>query len=214
MIILDSQILDDSIAARTINQVIATPNTEITSFISGKLNHHIFKVINHHKISLPLVAISLALIPDIIVIKTVDTLIAKQIIAGENIIGIKYSNLKYSKKSHLNTFSQISLNAEAKTIKGDKTTANRNTQILIINTIETTISGIQIARTYQNDRAVFNKDANHHASGGIIHFHRFIKDEYNAVNTHTYELPSIMFCNLLVVHQLRVHLLSSSKPRI
>ena len=112
-------------------------------------------------------------------------LIAKQIIAGEKIIGIRFFNLRYSNNFHLNTFFQISSNASAKTINGAKTIANQITQILIIKTIATTISGIQIAKTYQRDIATFNKDAKVHASDDIIHFHEFSKDEYKAVNTPT-----------------------------
>jgi hypothetical protein len=204
-----------SIAARTINQVIATQNTEITSLASGRLNHHISNWINHHKILVSSVAIGSRLKFAIIVTKTVDILTAKQIIAGEKIIGIKFFTLKYSKKSHLNILSHISLNAEARTIKGDKIIAIQSTQILIINTIETTINGIHIAKTYQNDMAVFNKSAKIHVSlSVIIHFHWFIKDVYSAVHTPTYELPSMMSCSLLVAHQVQVHLLFTSIPHI
>ena len=131
-IIFDSHIFVVSIAAHTINQVIATHNTETISFINGKLNQPMFNFISHHKISLPPVAISSLLNHIIIVTNTDDILIAKQIIAGEKIIGIRFFNLRYSNNFHLNTFFQISSNASAKTINGAKTIANQITQILII----------------------------------------------------------------------------------
>jgi hypothetical protein len=122
---------------------------------------------------------------EITVTKTADILIAKQTIAGEKIIGIKFFRLKYSKNFHLNTFSQSSLNADNNTINGDKTTAIQRIPILIINTRATAINGIPIAKTCQNDKAALNNAGNVHASGGMIPLHEFNKEEYNAVNTPT-----------------------------
>lgn len=48
----DSHIFDVSIAAHTINRVMATQNTEIMSFARGMVQLPIFITINHHKMLL------------------------------------------------------------------------------------------------------------------------------------------------------------------
>jgi hypothetical protein len=213
--------LDASTAARTINQVIATPNADITRDANEVPIPHKFISINHHNIVLPSEAILSSFIFVITVTKTVDMLTAKHISAGENIIGIKFSNLKYSKNFHPFTLSQISLNAEIKTINGDRIIAIRNIQILIINTTATTIKGIQIATRYQKVKKVFNSFTKVQPvfPEGKILSHECIKDEYNVVNTPTYALPFKRSCNLLVAHQLvvpsfRVHSLFLSNHHL
>ena len=175
-----------STAAHTRNQVTAIQRTEIINFQNHIDNPQISNSTNQPKISFFAIAILLKFNPEIIVTKTVDILIAKQTIAGDKIIGIKFFKLKYSKNfDHLNTFSQSSSNAENNTIKGDNTTATQSIQILIINIKATAINGIPIAKTCQNDKTALNNAENVHASGGITHLHEFNKEEYSAVNTPT-----------------------------
>ena len=94
-----------------------------------------------------------------------------------------------------------------RTITGDNAIAIQRIHILIINTSATTINGIHIAITCHKDRATFNNAENTPVSDGITPLHEFKRDEYNAVNTPTYDFQFNISCNLLVLHHDPVHLL-------
>ena len=74
--------------------------------------------------------------------------------------------------------------AVSNTINGARAIATQSIHILIINTTATAISGIHIASICHNDKAAFNNAAKVQASDGITPT-EFIKEEYNAVKTHT-----------------------------
>jgi hypothetical protein len=84
--ILELHSLDpDSTAARTKNRVIAIQRRDTINFQIDTVNHQIFNFISHHKISDFTLSIESTFTHDNIVTKTVEILIAKQIIAGEKI---------------------------------------------------------------------------------------------------------------------------------
>jgi hypothetical protein len=87
-------------------------------------------------------------------IKTADKLIAKQIMAGKNMIGSKFSILNFSKNS-LFIFDSKS-NAFSKAMIGDKGIAIQSTHILHISTIVIANSGIAIVIAYNKAKASFN----------------------------------------------------------
>ena len=71
---------------------------------------------------------------------------------------------------------------------GDNTIAIHNIQILIINTITITNSGIDIAIICHNDKDVFNTLTYRPFSDvedNLRLVHAFIKEPYNVENTHT-----------------------------
>lgn len=182
--ILELQSLDpDSTAAHTKNRVIAIQRRETINFQIDTVNHEISSFINHHKISDFTLSIASTFTHDNIVTKTVEILIAKQIIAGEKITFISSATWKHSNKSPLKTLLSRS-NAFSKTINGDIAIAIHRIHILIINTTATTINGIHIANICHTDNAVFNTVAYSPASGGMIHI-EFTKEVYNAENTPT-----------------------------
>ncbi|MBQ5944962.1 hypothetical protein IJL65_00725 [bacterium] len=118
----------------------------------------IFSVINHQNKDLLSATISWAFIVLKILTNTVDILTAKQIIAGEKIIPIKFFTSKYSNiLPFLNTLSP-KLNAFTKIIAGDNIIAIRITPILIRNTTSIAINGIATAIVWQKDNNVFNND--------------------------------------------------------
>ncbi|MBR7036724.1 hypothetical protein IKI14_02390 [bacterium] len=124
----------------------------------------------------------------IIVTKTVDKLIAKQITAGENIIQIKVVNLKYFRAfifSNIN-FPISSSKAVNIAMNGDMTIAVQRIHILIIKIIPTTISGIPMAIKCHSSSTIANRFKNQESHVlPIIFLPDVIKDEYNCVNTHT-----------------------------
>jgi hypothetical protein len=176
--------LDDSTAAHTKNRVTATQSMAIIIFPIGINVPAISSLTNHHKISSSEVHIGIPLRLFIMLTKTADKLIAKQIIAGEKIIGIKFSKLKYSRDLTEFLASFIRPKAVKKTIKGDNAIATQRTQILIMNTIIVTNRGIDIAIICPRLKAAHNKSQNIHVFFGIIPT-VFINDEYNAVKTPT-----------------------------
>jgi hypothetical protein len=124
----------------------------------------------------------------IIVTKTVDKHIAKQIIAGENIIHSKVVNLKYFRSWILSktNFPISSSKAVNIAIKGDIIMATQRIPILAINSIATTINGIAIAIKCHSSNAIDNKFRNHELPVfHIILSPDLIKDPYNNVNTQT-----------------------------
>jgi hypothetical protein len=127
------------------NQLIATHITLHINF--HKLTHAdaIFSSINHQN-----KVVVLAIIPSeftvlIILTKTVDILTAKQIIAGEKIIPIKFETVKYFNTSLALLIFSSQPNALTNIIAGDNTIAIRITQILIRNTTNIATNGIPTA---------------------------------------------------------------------
>ena len=167
-------------------------------------NHHTSILINHHNISLQPIALKFNL--DIIETKTVDILIAKQIIAGEKIIGIRFFSTRYFNGQSFPIFSSKPKTLN-KIIIGDKAIAIHNIHILIINNTETAINGIHIAITCHNDIATANNEEKVQLFDGTIQFHIFNNEEYNAVKIQTYECHDIISCNLLEFQSSHVHLL-------
>jgi hypothetical protein len=203
----DSHNFDIPIAARTKNRVAAIHNTETINFHKLIVNHHTSILINHHNISCFAVSMLSKFSPEIIVTKTVEILIAKQIIAGAKIIGSKFSTFKYLKTQFfIKSLSSI-LKAFNNIIIGDNAIAIHKIHILIINNIATAINGIHIAKTWHTDKATLNNEVKIHHHEGITHLHEFNKDEYKAVKIHTYDFHSIISCSLLVCQPSHVHLL-------
>ncbi|MBO7505192.1 hypothetical protein J6T66_03500 [bacterium] len=89
---------------------------------------------------------------------TVDILTAKQIIAGEKIIPIKFETVKYFSKSIFFTFSSHQ-KAFIKMMAGDKTIAIQITPILIKNTTNIAINGIHTASVCANDSIPLSNEA-------------------------------------------------------
>ena len=202
----DFPIFDVSIAAHTKNQVIAIHSIETIIFHNDTPKPQRLNWTVHHNISVVVsfFIISSKLSERMVVIKTVDKLIAKQMIAGEKIIGIRLLIWKFDKKPFQffsNTLSQISLKAEANAIKGDIAIATQRIHTLRINTIATIISGILIANRYHRDSPTFNNCSNIHHPHPLEResSHAVINEEYKAQNTPTYDLSSIISLNLLVV---------------
>jgi hypothetical protein len=108
-------------------------------------NHQISKTISHDNISVFITFIPSTFIFDIITTKTVEILIARHIIAGAKIIGIRLLIFKYFNiVSSLITLSS-NLKAFSNIRNGNNAIANQSTHTLIINTTATAINGIQIA---------------------------------------------------------------------
>jgi hypothetical protein len=143
----DSHSFDIPIAAQTKNRVTAIHSTEIINFHKLIVSHHISILINHHSTSCFAVSILSKFSPEIIITRTVEILIAKQIIAGAKIIGSKLSTFKYLKTQFfIKSLSSI-LNAFNSIIIGDNAIAIHKIHTLIINNIATAINGIPIAKT-------------------------------------------------------------------
>ena len=178
--------LEDLIAAHDKNQVIAIPITEHTSFQMLTHNQATSKDISHHKISCFHVSTLVRFIALIILTRTVDILTAKQIIAGENIIGIRFFTVIYFRTSIVPSTPFSRSKAFNKTIIGDNTIAIHKTPILKRNTIIITIKGIDMASICKNERIIFNSDTYTQLSvvGENLKFvQAFNNDPYNAVNT-------------------------------
>ena len=91
---LDSHNFVYHTAVQTKNRVTAIQITEIISFHKSIANHQTSNLISHHNISCFAASIPFKFNPDIISTKTVDMLIAKQIIAGAKIIGSNFLIVK------------------------------------------------------------------------------------------------------------------------
>jgi hypothetical protein len=108
-------------------------------------NHQISKTISPPNISVFITFIPSTFIFDIITTKTVEILMARHMIAGAKIIGIRLLIFKYFNiVSSLITLSS-NLKAFSNIRNGNKAIANQSTHTLIINTTATAINGIHMA---------------------------------------------------------------------
>jgi len=174
-------------AVHTKNHVIAIHITEHTNFPTFTHTPAIFNFIIHHRIGVLDVKISFVFTFMIILISTVDILIAKQTTAGENMIQIRFEILKCSKIELLLVKPSNKSNAVNNAISGDNTIAAHITHILIINTNSITNNGIAIASICHNDMKVFNVLEYIHSSVvelNLRFIHASINDEYKDPKTH------------------------------
>ena len=126
------------------NQLIATHITLHTNFHIFNHNQAIFNFINHHNMYESSVIIPCMFTALITLTSTVDILTAKQTIAGEKIIPIKFQTVKYFNNSKFFSFSPHP-KASIKTIAGDNIIAIQIIPILIRNTTSIAIKGIHMA---------------------------------------------------------------------
>ena len=150
-------------ADRIKNQLIATHITLHINFHKSTRSQPRFSSINHHNTDVFSVIICSAVTVFIILTSTVDILTAKQITAGENIIQIRFSIVRYFNTllflhNLFNILSLPTLKTDNKIIAGDKIIAIQIIPILITNTNNIAINGIPTANVWQKDNILLSND--------------------------------------------------------